>query len=122
MQKGDVRSVASVVVLTILTCGIYGFYWIYRTTDDLRIYLNDESISPGLDLVISILCAPYLIYWSYRVGKQIAEAQRLAGVREEDNSILYLVLTLLGLPVVTFAIMQSQLNGVWESNGVQGNY
>lgn len=115
MYKSQPKSIALVIVLSVITCGIYTLYWIYRTSDDLKAYLQDESINPGLDLLLSILCFPYVIYWVYKCGKLIVDAQRKSGIQEEDNSVLYLILTIFGLSIVSFAIMQSQLNKVWES-------
>lgn len=115
MYKGQPKSVALVIVLSVITCGIYTFYWLYRTEDDLKAYLQDESINPGLDLLLSILCVPYIIYLAYKYGKLIVEAQKLAGIQQEDNSVLYLILSIFGFSIVSFGIMQSQLNKVWQS-------
>jgi len=106
------RSPAMVVVYTFLTCGIYFFYWLYVTSKDLKGYLGaGDDVNPSMDLVLSIICFPYVIYWFYKYGKLLFEAQKKAGIASaSDESTLYLILTLLGLGVVSMAIMQGNLN------------
>lgn len=46
----------------------------------------------------------------YQVGKHIAEAQRQRYQYPSDNSVLYVILTLFGLGIVTYALVQSDVN------------
>jgi len=115
--KGKFRSPAAVIIFTIITCGIYGLIWMYNFAKELKIYLEKEDLNPGLDLFLSIICVPYIIYWSYKYGKVIYEAQQKAGISPaDDNSILYLILTILGLFIVNMAIMQSSANKIWTKS------
>lgn len=119
--KGEVRSPAASIVFTIITCGIYGWIWMYKMTQELKKYLGREDLNPGLDILLSIICFPYVYYWSYRNGKLIAEAQSKAGIPVEDNAILYLILAIFSVSVfglfpIALAIMQSQLNRIWLSS------
>lgn len=114
-MKGTTRSVFEVIIFSILTCGIYHLYWIYATTNELNDYLRDDDTSGGLVILYSILtCGIYGIYWYYKMGKKILDAQRLALGYGNDDSVLYLILCILGLSLVSSAIMQSNLNKVWQ--------
>lgn len=109
------RSPAMVLVLSFITCGLYFFYWIYQTSDSLRAFNRTDSLTPALELLISILCPPYIIYWYYKYGRIIFEAQTELGMQyPEDNSILYLVLSLIGVGIVGTVIMQASLNKMWD--------
>ena len=44
------------------------------------------------------------------MGKAINQAKINRGMPEDDKSILYLVLQLLGLGIVNYALMQNDLN------------
>ncbi len=114
-MKGVVRSPASVIIFSVLTCGIYTIVWIYKFGSELKAYSGKEDLDPGLDLLLSIVCFPYIIYWSYKYGKAMEDAQKKAGIASSDDSLLYLILSLLGLFVVTMAIMQSNMNKVWNA-------
>lgn len=41
------RSVGVCIILTLITCGIYGLYWFYKLTEEINIASEDHSISPG---------------------------------------------------------------------------
>lgn len=117
MYKNQVRSPGLVVVLSIVTCGIYAFYWIYKMSEELQRATGKSSTSPGVELLLCIVtCGFYLIYWYYKYGKMITEAQELAGLRSEDNAIRYLLLAVFGLSIVSMALMQSAANKIWEQN------
>ncbi|HEY5586588.1 MAG TPA: DUF4234 domain-containing protein [Ruminiclostridium sp.] len=112
MVKGTTRSPALVIVLSIITCGIYFLYWIYKSSEEMKFYLNTTN-SPATELILCILCFPYQYYWFYKQGKNLAEASKIAGLVGEDNSILYLILAILGLGIVNSAIMQANANNIW---------
>lgn len=57
-----------------------------------------------------ITCGIFAIYWNYKMGKQIYEAKLARGLNASDNSILYLILSLLGWSIINVALMQSDLN------------
>ncbi|MDY6968414.1 MAG: DUF4234 domain-containing protein [Spirochaetota bacterium] len=113
-MKGVVRNPAAVIIFSVITCGIYLLVWIYKFSKELKEYLNKEDMNPGVDLILCIVCFPYVIYWAYRCGQLIYEAQGKAGITASDDSILYIVLAILGLLIVDMAIMQSKMNEVWE--------
>ena len=106
------RSIAMVLILTFVTCGIYWLFWAYNTRCELKQYLDDPSINPGLDVLLMILCFPYCYYWFYKYYKEIAAAEDKAGITVTDNSLINLLLAVLGLSVVAMLIMQSQLNAI----------
>lgn len=104
-----------VLVFSVITCGLYFFYWIYQTSDSLRPFNRTDSLTPALELLISILCPPYIIYWYYKYGRIIFEAQNELGMEyPEDNSILYLILSLIGVGLIGSVIMQASLNKMWD--------
>ena len=113
-QTRTYRSPASVIVFTIITCGIYGLYWIYSFSSEMKSLLKKDEISPGLDVLLSIVCFPYIIYWAYHYGELLKQAQINAGITSEnDMPILFLVLALFGVFIVDMAIMQSKLNDIY---------
>jgi hypothetical protein len=110
------RSILMVILLTIVTCGIYYFYWFYQTTKELTEYSEDYRLSPGLSIVLTIVtCGFYQIYWWYRIADIFISAQQKAKYpRLNDNKILFVVLTLFGLDIINMAILQSDMNQLWE--------
>ncbi len=100
------RSIATSIILSIVTCGIYAYYWMYKMTQEITEY-NNENANPGIELVFSLVtCGIYYIYWNYKMGKRIAQAQSSSS----DDSMLYLILSIFGLGIVSLAIMQNHMN------------
>jgi len=111
------------IVLTVITCGIYGLVWFVQMTDDAKELSNDtEMVSGGLAVLLTIItCGLYGFYWCYKMGKMIASAQSSLGLNANDNSILYIVFQAIGLGIVNYCIMQSDLNEIIrvKNNGMQ---
>jgi amino acid transporter len=105
------RSVALAIILSLITCGIYGIYWFIVMTNDVGKLSGDPSFTGGKHLLLTLVtCGIWSFIWSYQVGKQVAEAQRQRGLMVSDNSVLYLILSIVGLGVVTYALVQSDVN------------
>ena len=113
-MKGTEKSPITVLLLTIITCGIYGLVWMYSSRNELKNYLNDQSINSGLDLFLAIICFPFAYVWYYKMGKDIARAQAQAGLPVNDQSVLLLILTFFGLGIVSIYIIQDNLNAIWR--------
>jgi len=116
------RSIVAVLLLTFITCGIYFFFWMYLTRDEIKTYLNDASIEPGLEVLLSILCFPYIYYWLYKCSKDIVRAEIKAGVAmPADNTLLNIVLAAFSLLPISMLIIQSQLNTIIDQPPVEKN-
>ena len=117
MRKGTVRSVPMLVLLSIVTCGIYYLYWIYKTTDEIKNFMEREDINPALELILVLVtCNIYSLYWYYKYGKIVyLEMTAKAGMdNSEDSTVLLVILGLL-VNFVAGAIMQDKLNAIWNS-------
>lgn len=102
------RNIASCILLSIFTLGIYKIYWavmLGRECAGLRDQ-NDSGTTESLLLVF----LPFL--GSYLAEKKLYEAGGMMNINLPDNSILYLILGLFGWSIIDFALMQSDLNKV----------
>ena len=109
--KIEKRDIATSVILTIITCGIYGLYWDYAMWDSLYT-ATDKPSNAGMDLFLSIAtCGVYYIYMMYKMGKMENEAYAMYNLGHKDDSFVYLILSIFGFSIVAMAIMQSSING-----------
>lgn len=105
------REIALTIILSIVTCGIYGIYWFIVLTDDINTVSGDNKTSGGMAFLYSLLtCGIYTFIWNYKMGKNLYEAGQKYGKNISDNSILYLILSLFGFGIVSYALMQNDLN------------
>ncbi len=105
------RNIAMVIILSLITCGIYGIYWFVKMTDEAKQLSSSDNAGGGLAFVYTLItCGIYMIYWNYKMGKNMYEAGQKYGINIEDNSVIYLVLSLFGLGIVSECLMQNDLN------------
>jgi hypothetical protein len=120
-SSAKIRSPVWVVVLEIITLGIYGFFWWYFIHRELRDYgrakgTTELGTSPGTSLLAItlglLIIVPALISF-FNGFKRVQAAQRLTGV-EPINGWIGLILFIVLYPAF-FGYMQSGLNPVWRS-------
>ena len=110
-------STGTSIILSIVTCGIYGIIWFIGLTDDAKAASNDESMQSGgvAFLLTLVTCGIYGFFWAYKMGKAINQARINRGMPEDDKSTLYLILQIFGLGIVNYALMQNDLNEMAET-------
>ena len=106
------KSIPMVILLSIVTCGIYGLYWIYKLTEDVNKLTGDpNATSGGMVILLSIItCNIYMWYWLYKQGDAIDQVKASRGLPSGNSGILYLILAIFGLGIVSYALMQNELN------------
>lgn len=106
------RSVASVVILNIITCGIYGFWWTYVTLTALQAEGKITSLPPiATVLLLIFVSSAGGALLGYDADANINEIKKERGLNTTDNKILWIVLGVL-IPVVTMALVQNEINGL----------
>jgi hypothetical protein len=109
---------ALVLILSIVTFGIYYLFYIARVSQETQEFLGEPDTSPGLEVLLTVLtCYLYNCYWDYKMGHKIAKMQQRAGLRVVDNSALYLILDIVGFGVFNSMIQQTHLNEIWYAAG-----
>lgn len=98
------RSILFMVLLSIITCGIYLIYWTCSFQNQLKEKTGDGFGGLGHFFMIIITFGIYYIYWQYAAGK------RLSKLGANDNSILYLVFCFIALSWLNPYLMQNQAN------------
>ena len=107
------REVGLAIVFTIITCGIYGIYWFIMITDEANHLSGENEMSGGISFLLTIVtCGIYKFFWNYKMGKTMMRAQENRGMFVNDNSILYLILSIFGLDIISYAIIQSEINKI----------
>lgn len=101
------KNIAVSILLTIVTCGIYGLFWLYSINTAAMKADSSECATDGmLVIVLAIVTGGiYTIYWQYKVGKALAAVNG-----GKDNSVLYLILSLCGLSIINYCLMQDDIN------------
>ncbi|HBH95793.1 MAG TPA: hypothetical protein DDX91_08565 [Ruminococcaceae bacterium] len=109
------RNIALCIILSIVTCGIYGLIWFVKLTDETNMVTPPNPAgkpytSGGISLLLMIVtCDIYGLYWAYKQGEKLDNAKAARGLPTSNQAVIYLILQLV-FPVVGWAMMQNQLN------------
>lgn len=111
------RNIVVAILLSLLTCGIYGIYWFITLTDDASKANGDPDFTGVKAFLFTLItCGIYAIYWNYKIGKEMYEANQKQGINASDNSVLYLILSIFGLSIITYCLVQNELNVLARQN------
>ncbi len=105
------RDIAVSVILSIVTCGIYGLYWFVCLNNEANKVSGENNPSGGVALLLTIVtCGIYSFFWNYKMGQKLYNAGKMHNKEISDNSVLYLILSIFGLSIVNYCLIQNDLN------------
>ena len=120
MKDIQKRNIAACVIFTIITCGIYGFYWLYKLNQEINIISkHEDDTSGGLVILFSIItCGIYEVYWAYKSGEKLKEFYTKKKKHDGDDlPMLYLILFIANYLVaitgiIGYCLMQDRINKI----------
>src|SRR5262245_44056892 len=63
-----------VPLLSMVTCGIYGMWWHYQSTEELKVVSGRSDLSGVMDVLLSLVtCGVYFWYAEYRNAQIVTE-------------------------------------------------
>ena len=109
------KNIGLCILLSFVTCGFYCLYWLYCLAKDLNELCESQGQEKGSDgglvLILSIVtCGIYQLYYMYKAGKLISSLTRNNGTHPSDDSVILLILSIFGLPLISYCIIQSNIN------------
>ena len=115
-ESDAVRSIAVSILLTLITCGIYMFYWQYKQMVTLNAWLKRDEYSFWLCFFLSLLtCRTFGIYYEYKMANGINEVRAAEGKWVDSSlAVLSVLLTIFGLGMVSRAIQQEHVNNLYH--------
>jgi hypothetical protein len=105
-----------VILLTIVTCGIWGAIWTYRTSEDLKKY-NGDGLGGVLGVVIYLLLSVALMF---TIPGEIEKMYQREGRQSPVTTLwgLWFLLPLIG-NIIWYVNVQKALNEFWLSKGAR---
>jgi hypothetical protein len=112
---GQRRGIGFGILLFIVTLTIYGWYWAYKTQEEMKQHTGD-GLGGVLGLVIWILINPVSAFViPSEVGKMYAKSGRVSPVSGWTGLWLFPFGALVIPAIVWFVKVQGALNRYWES-------
>lgn len=127
------RSLAIYILLSLITCGIYGLFFIYSIARDVNTACEgDGQKTRGLVqyILLSIItCGIYPLIWEYSIGNRLAENARKYGMTFQENGTTILMWQLFGAmlcgigPFIAMHILIKNTNRICDAyNQAHGLY
>ena len=116
-ERGDIpvfrNNPVMVLLLSILTCGVYHIYWNIKVAEVFNAVGKREVISPTM-AALSGCCLPVNIYFYYLCGHALADLGRAIGKEEQlrGKATMLLILGIL-FPMVAAMIVQGHINELY---------
>jgi membrane protease YdiL (CAAX protease family) len=106
------RNIALYVIVTLVTCGLFGLYWFVVLTDDTNKLAGEADTSGVIALLLTIVtCGLYGLYWAYKRGEKIDKAKQMRNIPASNGGILYLILYFFG-GIIAYALIQNEINNL----------
>ncbi|ETP72505.1 hypothetical protein UYO_1434 [Lachnospiraceae bacterium JC7] len=123
MVQVNKRDIVISILLSIVTCGLFMLYWQYCIARDVNeITDHRDDTSAGLVLILSIVtCGIYKFYWLYRTGSKLDETFVKIGRQNQNRAILFLLLSIFGMDLLVYSIVQSEINDLTPYGNVSIN-
>jgi amino acid transporter len=111
---GETRSIGLSILWFIITLGIYGIYWIYKTMEEMKRHTG-QGIGGVLGLVIWLVIG--IVMW-FVTPSEVGQMYKRDGREPPVSGVtgLWWLLPLVGA-IVWFVKTQGALNRYWESKG-----
>lgn len=97
--KAD-RSLIAYILLNLITCGIYGWYFLYALARDVNVVCaGDGKTTAGLVKLILlsfITCGIYSFFWYYNLGNRLSANAPRYGLNFQENGTTVLLWMVLG--------------------------
>ena len=108
-QGGNERSIGIAILLSIVTCGIYGIYWFITLTNEVnQRYGDPNATSGGVAFLLTLITfGIYGFFWAYKLGEKV---DAIKGTPGGSSNVLFLVFEIFGLNIVTLALAQDAMN------------
>jgi Domain of unknown function (DUF4234) len=109
---GQIRDPGREALLSLVTCGIYAYYWIYLTGEELKEHNREGLGGVVLLLLTLVIVGPFLLAAEvekmYQADGRESPVSPLAG--------LWLLIPLAGIYIYVLKVQQA-LNDYWMSKG-----
>lgn len=94
MRKGVIVPIPLLLLLNILTCGLFYYYWIYKTSKEIKDFTGKVDITPLIEVLFGFFtCGLYFKYWYYKYGKIVYKEMPVkAGMDNTEDKTIMLVL------------------------------
>ena len=122
MKVKEDRSLVMYILLSIVTCGIYSYYFLYSIAQDANVVCADDgkktSGRAAFILLSIVTCGIYAWIWYYNLGNRLSENAPKYGLNFSENGTTVLMWMIFGSflcgigPFIAMNILITNMNAL----------
>ena len=131
MHVKEDRSLPMYILLSIVTCGLYSYWFLYSIASDANTVCDgDGQKTSGLIafiLLSFVTCGIYTWFWYYNLGNRLASNAPRYGLSFQENGTTILIRLIFGSmlcgigPFIAMHILMKNMNALAHAYNVQHN-
>lgn len=114
--KGVVRQPGMVILLSIVTCGIYAIWWMYTISEEINSVLGYEATKPIYAVVGTFCCMIFQFILMSQIDNAIVLIDKKRGIITNSKFLVWVLLSIfLGIGVFMMQYdVQTRLNSLYQ--------
>lgn len=100
------RNIALVIILSIITCGIYQLYWLWVTISALDNEGQNSNMPAVAQFILMFFYVGFILF-GLNADANINAIKAKRGIPASDNKVLYIILGIF-LPIVLVCLVQNE--------------
>lgn len=102
------KNVVTVIILSIVTCGIYSLVWCWQTMNALDSQGKKSLVPPIVQFLLLFFYIGFIVF-ALCADANLNSIREQRGLATKDNKILYLILGIV-FPIALVALVQNDIN------------
>ncbi len=102
------KNVVTVIILSIVTCGIYSLIWCWQTMHALDAEGKKSLVPPIAQFLLLFFYVGFIVF-ALCADANLNSIREQRGLARKDNMILYIILGIV-FPIALVALVQNDIN------------
>lgn len=102
------KNVVTVIILSIVTCGIYSLVWCWQTMHALHSQGQKSLVDPIVQFILLFFYIGFIVF-ALCADANLNSIREQRGLPAKDNKVLYIILGIV-FPIALIALVQNEIN------------
>ncbi len=104
------KDVVKVIIFSIVSCGFYALYWMYKTIFALDAEGKSSILSPMIQFVSLFFYVGFILF-ALNADANLNSVRQKKKIEHKDQKVLFLILGLV-CPIILIGLVQNEINNL----------